>query len=87
MKHRLKRRGENWKRALPRPIVLREGKPLRILSDCRNYVLNLAEGEQAHDKRQRAAELLFAVAAGGDMAAVVDQFERTLIHENKINLS
>jgi hypothetical protein len=53
MKHRLKRKSENWRRKLPRPIVLRKGKPLLLLSDCRDYALALDE-EQHHDKWQRA---------------------------------
>jgi hypothetical protein len=86
MKHRLKRKSENWRRKLPRPIVLRKGKPLLLLSDCRDYALALDE-EQHHDKWQRAMALMLDAAAGGDLEAVVDQFERILIHQNKIKLS
>ena len=84
---RLKRKGENWRRKLPRPIVLRKGKPLTLLSDCRTYVLNLDEGEQQQDKWLETIRLMFDAAAGGDLMAVVDQFERILIHENKVKLS
>lgn len=84
---KLKRKGEDWRRKLPRPILLRKGKPLTLLSDCRACVLALDDGEQQQDKWQRAAELMFAAATGGDLMAVVDQFERILVHQNKVKLS
>ena len=87
MKHRLKRKSENWRQKLNRPVILRDGKTLRTLSDCRSYILDLDEGRAAQDKWQRAAEILFTATVGGDLDAVSDQFERILIHENKIKLT
>ncbi len=37
MKQKLKRKSENWRRKLPRPIVMRGGRTLKLLSDCRDY--------------------------------------------------
>ena len=83
---KLKRRSEDWRRKLPRPVVIRGGRTLRLLSDCRAYILALDEGEQGLPKWQRAAELSLAAASGGDAEAVVSQFERILIHQNKLVL-
>lgn len=83
---RLKRKGENWRRKLPRPIQIRHGKKLTLLSDCRQYALDLPDGEGQREPWQRAVELMMAAAAGGDLEAVVDQFERILIHQNKLVL-
>lgn len=87
MKHRLMRKGEDWSRTLPRPIVIRNGKTLRRLSECRSYVLSLDEGEQAQPYWQRMATLLLDAAKGGDIEEVVLQFERILIQQNKLVLS
>lgn len=81
------RKGEDWSRTLPRPIVVRNGKTLRRLSECRGYVLNLDEGEQAQPYWQRMATLLLEAAKGGDIEEVVLQFERILIQQNKLVLS
>jgi hypothetical protein len=86
MKHRLKRRTENWRQKLPRPIVIRGGKTLRLLSDCRSYVLGLDEYESARAPWQHAAKLMIAAAEGGSLEEVVAQFERIVIHENKLVL-
>jgi hypothetical protein len=86
MKHRLKRKSEDWRRKLPRPLVVRGGKTLRLLSDCRSYVLDLDRDEAGLSKWQHAAELMLAAAKGGDLFEVVLQFERILIHKNKLVL-
>jgi hypothetical protein len=84
MKHRLKHKSENWRRKLPRPIVARGGETLRLLSDCRAYALNLDRDEAARAPWQHAAKLMLAAAHGGDLEEVVIQFERILIHQNKL---
>jgi hypothetical protein len=65
MKHRLKRKSEDWRRKLPRPIVVRGGKTLRLLSDCRSYAVDLDRDEAARSPWQHAAELMLAAAKGG----------------------
>jgi hypothetical protein len=85
-KHRLKRRSEDWRRKLPRPIVIRGGKTLRLLSDCRSYAVALDRDEAAQSKWQHAAELMLAAARGGDLDDVVQQFERILFQQNKLVL-
>ena len=84
---KLKSRGEDWRRRLPRPIKLRGGGALAILGDCRDYLLALPEGEHSQDKWQQAARLMLDAAKGGNLGEVVDQFERILIHQNKLILS
>jgi hypothetical protein len=86
MKRRLKRRSEDWKQKLPRPIVVRGGKTLRLLSDCRSYAVDLDRDEAARSPWQHATELMLAAAKGGDLEDVVQQFERILIHQNKLAL-
>jgi hypothetical protein len=86
MKHRLKRKSEDWRRKLPRPIVVRGGKTLRLLSDCRSYAIDLDRDEAARAPWQHAAELMLAAAKGRDIEEVVLQFERILIHQNKLVL-
>ncbi len=84
---KLKRKGQSWRRKIPRPIQIRNGKKLALLSDCRDYALSLDEGESQRDSWQHAVKLMMAAAEGGDLQAVVDQFERILIHQNKLVLS
>jgi hypothetical protein len=84
MAHRLKRKSEDWRRKLTRPIVVRGGKTLRLLSDCRSYAIDLDRDEAARSPWQHAAELMLAAAKGGDIEEVVLQFERILIHQNKL---
>jgi hypothetical protein len=86
MKNRLKRKSENWRRKLPWPIVIRAGKTLRLLSDCRSYVVDLDQFEAARSPWQHAAELMLTAAKGGDLEEVVLQFRRILIHQNKLVL-
>jgi hypothetical protein len=86
MKRRLKRKSEDWRRTLPLPIVIRGGKTLRLLSDCRSYVLDLDQFEAARVPWQHAAELMLAAAEGSSLDEVVPQFERILIHQNKLVL-
>jgi hypothetical protein len=45
MKRRLKRKTENWGQKLPRPSVVRHGKTLHTLGDCRDYAVSLDDGE------------------------------------------
>jgi hypothetical protein len=86
MKHRLKRRGEDWRRKLPRPIMLRGGETLRLLSDCRTYALNLDRDEVLSRPWQHAAKLMLEAAEGGSLEDVVQQFERILFQQNKVIL-
>ena len=84
MKHRLKRKSEDWRRKLPRPIVIRGGETLRILSDCRTYALNLDRDEAERAPWQQAAKLMIIAANGGSLEDVILQFERILFQENKL---
>jgi len=86
MAHRLKRKGEDWRQRLPAPIRLRDGSELKLLSDCRRYVLALDESEQSLAKWQRAAELMLDAAAVGDLEEVVLQFEKILFQQNKLKI-
>lgn len=83
---RLKQKSENWRRKLTRPIVLRDGKAMHILADCRDYCIGLDEHEAARAPWQHTIKLMFAAAAGGDIETVVTQFETILLHQNKIKL-
>jgi hypothetical protein len=69
-----------------RPIVVKGGKTLRLLTDCRSYVLDLDEFEAARVPWEHAAQLMLTAAKGGSLEEVVRQFERILIHQNKLVL-
>jgi hypothetical protein len=86
MKRRLKRRSEDWRQKLPRPIVVKGGKTLRLLADCRRYVLHLDQFEAALVPWQHATQLMLTAAEGGSLEEVVLQFERVLVHQNKLVL-
>lgn len=86
MAHKLKRKSEDWRRRLPRPIMLRDGRALRILSDCREYCIALDDHEAARETWQRTAALMIEAAEGGDLEQVVRQFEAILLHQNKLTL-
>jgi len=87
MAHRLKKKSEDWRRQLPRPIMLRGGRTLRLLADCRDYCVNdLNDFEASTEAWQRTAALLLAAAEGGDLEAVVRQFEAILLHRNRLML-
>jgi hypothetical protein len=75
-KHRLKRKGEDWRRKLPRTIVVRGGETLRLLSDCRTYALNLDREEVVSRAWQHAAQLMLEAAEAEAFEDVVQQFER-----------
>jgi hypothetical protein len=64
------RKGEDRRRKLPRPIVVRGGKTLRLLSDCRSYTVDLDRDEAARAPWRHAAELMLAAANGGDLEEV-----------------
>jgi hypothetical protein len=83
---RLKRKSENWRRRLPRPVRLRSGKTLATLADCRAYCLDLDDYEAARPAWQRTAAMLIEAAEGGDLDRVNRQFEAILLHQNKIAL-
>jgi hypothetical protein len=87
MKHRLKRKSENWRQKLPRPIVIRNGKTLRTIGDCRDYVLSLDDRDHNTPHWQHAAKLMLEAAKGGSLDGVVVQFERILLPQNKLVLS
>jgi hypothetical protein len=87
MKRRLKRKTENWGQKLPRPIVVRHGKTLHTLGDCRDYAVSLDDGEAGLKHWQHAAGLMLEAAKGGSLEDVVVQFERILIQQNKVALS
>lgn len=87
MRHRVKRKSENWRQKLPRPIFVRNGPTLHTLGDCRAYAAEVDLGEAALPHWHHAAELMFAAAAGGSLEDVVIQFERILLPQNKLVLS
>jgi hypothetical protein len=87
MAHSLKKKSENWRRRLPRPIYVRGGKPLFTLGNCRDYAVELDRGETDQPHWQHAAKLMSAAAVGGDLEEVVLQFERILIQQNKLVLT
>ena len=87
MKHKLKRKSENWRRKLPRPIVVRNGKTLKLLSDCRDYVLDLDPGMSARIEWQQTAELMLAASEGGTLEPVMKQFETILFIQGKLVLA
>jgi hypothetical protein len=84
MAHRLKRKSEDWRRKLPRPILIKGGKTLRLLGDCRAYALALDRDIASAAPWQRAALLMIDAAGGGDLEAVCLQFERILFQQNKL---
>jgi hypothetical protein len=86
LKHRLKLKSEDWRRKLPRPIVVRGGRTLRLLSDCRSYAVDLDRDEAALPHWQQAARLMVAAAEGGSIEDVVGQFESILFQQNKLVL-
>jgi hypothetical protein len=86
MKHRLKRKSENWRRKLPRPIKVRGGETLRLLSDCRTYALKLDRDKALSRPWHHAAKLMLEAAEGGSLEEVVQHIERIVIHENKLVL-
>jgi hypothetical protein len=79
-------KSDNWSRQLPRPVIVKDGDTLRRLSDCRAYVLALDDDEARSPQWQRAAAQMLAAAEGGSLEDVVLQFERILIHQNKLVL-
>jgi hypothetical protein len=84
MKRRLKRDRKTGDRSFPRPIVIKGGETLRLLTDCRGYVLDLDdEFEAARVPWEHAAQLMLTTAEGGSLEEVVLQFECILIHQNK----
>jgi hypothetical protein len=87
VKNRLKRKSENWRQRLPQPIVIRGGKTLTTLGECRDYAVNLDEGEAGQPHWQHAAKLMIDAATGGSLNEVVLQFERILLPQNKLVLS
>jgi hypothetical protein len=85
MKRRFKRRSEGWRRMLPWPVVVRGDKTLRLLSDCRSYAIR-DQVEAKLPQWQHAATLMLAAAEGRSLEDVGQQFERILIHQNKLVL-
>jgi hypothetical protein len=47
-----------WTRKLTPPLVLKDGRALKTLSDARDMILGLLEGQQRAPYWQHAAELL-----------------------------
>ena len=86
MKRRLKRRSKGLRRKRPWPIVVRGDKTLRLLSDCRSYAIDRDQVEATLPQWQHAATLMLAAAEGGSLEDVGHQFERILIHQNKLVL-
>ena len=58
--------------------MVRGGKTLRLLSDCRSYAVDLDRDEAARAPWQHAAKLMLAAAKGGYLEEVVLQFKRIL---------
>lgn len=87
MRNRLKRKTENWRQKLPHPVRLRDGRVLATLGQCRDYLLNLDEGEAGLRHWQHAAKLMLEASTGGDLHEVQFQFERILTPQNKLALT
>jgi hypothetical protein len=79
-------RCDPWRQKLPRPIVIKGGETLRLLSDCRSYAVDLDRDEEALPHWQQVARLMLGAANGGSLEDVVMQFRRILIHQNKLVL-
>jgi hypothetical protein len=60
-----------WTRKLIPPLFLKDGRELKTLSDARDMILGLLEGQQRAPSRQRAAELLL-YAAENEQEAIDD---------------
>jgi hypothetical protein len=60
-----------WSRKLIPPVVLKDGRELKTLSDAREMILGLLEGQQRAPHWQRAAELLL-YAAENEKEAIDD---------------
>ena len=75
-----------WSRKLSPPLVLRDGRVLQALSDAREMILGLPEGQQRAAYWLHAGELLL-YAAENDRAAVDDarmQLSRALHRDGLI---
>jgi hypothetical protein len=60
-----------WSRKLIPPVVLNDGRELKTLSDAREMILGLLEGQQRAPYWQHAAELLL-YAAENEKEAIDD---------------
>jgi hypothetical protein len=60
-----------WSRKLIPPLVLKDGRVLETLSDARDMILGLLEGQQRAPYWQHAADLLL-YAAKNDKDAIDD---------------
>jgi hypothetical protein len=60
-----------WSRKLIPPVVLKDGRELKTLSDAREMILGLVEGQQRAPHWQHAAELLL-YAAENEKEAIDD---------------
>src|SRR5580692_11133403 len=58
-----------WSRKISPPLVLKNGRQLQTLSDARDMILGLLEGQQRAPYWQHAADLL-VYAAGNDKEAI-----------------
>jgi hypothetical protein len=72
-----------WSRRLIPPLVLKDGRELKTLSDAREMILGLLEGQKRAPYWQQAAELL-RYAAENDKEAIDDmraQLSRALYRD------
>jgi hypothetical protein len=51
-----------WTRKLTQPLVLKDGRELKTISDAREMILGLLEGQQRAPYWRHAAELLLYAA-------------------------
>lgn len=75
----------DWSRALTEPLRARDGTILAILADARAYMLALPAARSSRVGWQKAAELVLAAAAGGDIAAASLQLERAMLMDGDMD--
>jgi hypothetical protein len=62
----------SWKKELPQPIRLKDGRELRTLSDAGELILRLPDTLQANPKWTYATELLMQAARSGEKTHIAD---------------
>jgi len=77
----------SWKKQLPKPISLNDGRELRTLSDIGELILRLPETVQETPKWTYATELLVQAAETGKydhVAAACDQLMRAALTDGYV---
>ena len=76
-----------WSSRLSKPLVLRNGKILRTLSDARAHILKLSRGEQERQTWAKATELLIDAAENdGDIPAATNAINFALFLSANLRL-